>query len=294
MTKTYQLEKTVCNFCGNAESTPFIPKLRVVTCSQCGLVYTNERLPLEALREIYSKDYFENSESHELGYDNYEANRSEIRRTFLKRLKMLEGYLRGGKGNSLDIGCAMGFFVETAQENGWQAEGLDISGFCVKHGNGRGLKLHEATVQEFNAKPESYELITMWDYIEHSPTPKEDLKKVFGLLKRGGVIALATPDIASLPAKIFKENWMGFKEHEHLFYFSGKILKKTLKELGFEIVREQYAGKYVSAEFFARRLGLYFPRISKFLGFLINKKILPNFHFYCNPFDITLIVARKN
>ena len=293
MTKTYQLEKVVCNFCGSADSKPFIPRLRVVRCKGCGLVHTNERLPLEALREIYSKDYFTSAVSKDLGYDDYEANRVEIKRTFIKRLQMLERIRNGVKGNTIDVGCAMGFFVDTAQQSGWQAEGIDISGYCVNYGKSQGLKLSESTVQELNGLPESYDLITMWDYIEHSPTPKEDLKKAFQLLKKNGVLALATPDIASLPAKIFKENWMGFKEHEHLFYFSGKVLKKALKEIGFEIVREQYVGKYVSLEFFARRIGLYFPVISKWLRFLIKKNWISNFQFYCNPWDITLIVARK-
>lgn len=257
------------------------------------MIYTNERLPQEALKEIYSKDYFQSPASKELGYDDYELTRPEIRRTFIKRLKMLEKYLRGAKGRALDVGCAMGFFVETAQENDWQPEGIDISGFCVKYGKMRGLNLYESTLREFNGRSENYDLITMWDYIEHSPTPMNDLKKTYAMLKPGGVLALATPDIASWPAKIFKENWMGFKEHEHLYYFSGSVLKRMLVSQGFEILREQYAGKYVSLEFFARRLGLYFPQISKWLRFLLSKNWLPNFYFYCNPFDITLIVARK-
>lgn len=290
---TLTLEKVACDFCGKQESKSFMPSLRLVQCVGCGLIYAGERLSREALRHIYSKDYFMSHESSELGYDDYGANRSDIRKTFLKRLTQIEKLRDGMKGRTLDVGCAMGFFTEIARENGWDAEGIDISEFCANHAMSQGLKVSRATLQEWNASPESLNLITMWDYIEHSPTPRADLEKSFKLLAKGGVLALATPDISSWPAQIFKKNWMGFKDHEHLYYFSSEILCRNLKSIGFQIIKTEYAGKYVSLEFFARRLGLYFPAISKVLQFLIKKKWIPNFNFYCNPFDITLIIAKK-
>ncbi len=287
-------EKAVCNFCGSGESKPFIPEFRIVQCMGCGLVYTNDIPTLEALREIYSREYFISAVSKELGYDDYAATREEIKRTFLKRLKMLENLRRKKpKGWALDVGCAMGFFVETARENGWRAEGIDISSYCVEHGNSQGLKLYESTLQDYEAQDGSFDLITMWDYIEHSPDPRRDLAKAFQLLKKNGLLAVTAPDISSLPARVFKENWMGFKQREHLFYFSRNILKDMLRQIGFEVVCGRHAGKHVSLEFFARRLGLYFPGVSRILRFAIGKGRLANFQFYCNPFDITLLVARK-
>ncbi len=287
-------EKVHCNYCHSGESSEYMKSLRLVKCAGCGLIYMNERLPIEALRDIYSQDYFKSPGSYEIGYDDYQSNRAEIRKTFIKRLETLEKLHGGKRGKSLDVGCAMGFFVETAKEKGWQAEGVDISEYCAEYAKSQGLKVTASILKDFQCEPETFDLVTMWDYIEHSTTPMDDLKKAFQLLKKGGLLALATPDISSIPAKVFKANWMGFKEHEHLFYFSTEILKKMLQSAGFEILKTGYAGKYVTMEFFARRLGLYFPRISKWLRFLIKKNWIPNFDFYCNPWDITLIYARKS
>lgn len=288
-----QFETVACDFCGKLDSVPFLLALRLVRCLGCGLIYAGQRLPLEVLRGIYSKEYFVSHESSELGYDNYGEARDEIRRTFQRRLERLEKLRGGRKGRALDVGCAMGFFVEMAKENGWQAQGIDISEFCVSHAKSQGLAVEVSTLSEWKAPGGSLDLITMWDYIEHSPNPSEDLEKSYELLSPGGILALATPDVSSIPAKIFKQNWMGFKDHEHLYYFSSKILAKRLKAIGFEIAKRRFAGKYVSLEFFARRLELYFSPVSKLILAMIQKKWIPNAEFYCNPMDITLIVARK-
>ena len=76
-----------------------------------------------------------------------------------------------------------------------------------------GLQAYEAFQKEI------YDVITMWDYIEHSPVPMNDIKESFALLKPGGLLVLATPDISSWPAKVFKKKWMVYKDHEHLYYF---------------------------------------------------------------------------
>lgn len=290
----FTFERVICDFCGSDRSEPIPAPVPAVRClgPGCGVIYLKERLSAESLREYYSRTYFESSTSSDHGYDNYLADRPSIRKTFQKRLKLIESFY-SQKGSILDVGCAMAFFVEVAQQNGWTSRGIDISEFCVNYAQALRLNVQLSTLEQFEASNESVDVITMWDYIEHSTHPRRDLEKAYRLIKKGGLLVLATPDITSLPAKIFNKNWMGFKEHEHLYYFSGEFLKRKLQSMGFQVLKSQYAGKYISPEFFARRLGLYFPRISKWLRFLIRKKWIPDWSFYCNPRDIVLIIARK-
>src|SRR5205085_2132439 len=91
-------------------------------------------------------------------------------------------------------------------------------------------------------------------------------------LKPGGILAITTPDFNSMTRKIFKEKWMGFKEPEHLFYFTRENLISLLKSRGFKILKVGHEGKYVSLEFFALRLRQYSDFLGKMMGNLCKAK----------------------
>ncbi len=281
-----------CDFCGTLEAEPLIQELKVVSCTGCGVAHLEERLPDSALQQFYSEHYFNSDSSGEKGYCDYLRDKPLIKRTFHKRLKEIEKFIPS-KGKALDIGCALGFFIEVARERGWSAEGLDISEYCIDHIKSEGFKGHLGLFQNLQSEENHYDLITMWDYIEHSTTPKQDIEKAYSLLKKDGILIMATPDFSSLPAKLFGNKWMGFKDHEHLYYFSKKDLNQCVESLGFELISNKFAGKYISFEFFANRLGLYFPLLSKFIDGFFKLTRLSNVKFYCNPWDIQLVIAKK-
>ena len=113
------------------------------------------------------------------------------------------------------------------------------------------------------------------------------------LLKTGGLLALTTPDISSLPARISRSRWMGIKQREHLFYFSRDTIRRLLDKYRFETVRLEHVGKYIDGRFFSKRLGLYsrglehlFERLTELFG--VRDKI-----FYVNPYDIMLVYGMK-
>lgn len=298
MTVKLMVEKEFvdCLLCGAGKAFKIIyPALPgVVRCESCGLVYANPRLKKEALGNFYSKEYFESHSSETMGYDNYVSDKELVEKTFRRRLIKMEKKWAAGRGRVLDVGCATGFFLSIAGEMGWEPSGVEISEYCCQYARENfGLELIRGFFKEADSLKPGFRLITMWDYIEHSFTPDEDLRKAYELLAPGGILALATPDFGSLPAKIFKENWMGFKEHEHLYYFTKENLAGLLRKEGFRVLSTSHIGKYISPHFFARRLSGY----SKFLGMLADKVVSwPVFKgrsFYCDPFDIIYFVAQR-
>lgn len=283
-----------CLLCGSQRHETYLRALPgVVKCSDCALVYANPRLKKEALADFYSKEYFESHSSEKMGYDNYVSDKELVEKTFQRRLANIEKKWSRGKGRVLDVGCATGFFLTIARERGWEPNGVEISGYCCEYALREfNLKIQQGFFKELPMQA-GFKLVTMWDYIEHSFTPDEDIRKAWELLEPGGLLALATPDAASLPAKFFKENWMGFKEHEHLYYFTAQNLTGLLKKTGFEILSTSYTGKYISPVFFARRLAGYFKFLGGAASGLASGAIFKNANFYCNPFDIVYVVARK-
>jgi 2-polyprenyl-3-methyl-5-hydroxy-6-metoxy-1,4-benzoquinol methylase len=282
--------------CGTTGNHPYLRKLPgVVQCDACGLVYANPRFKKKALEDFYSKEYFESNASGLMGYDNYLSDEHLVNKTFARRLEEIERKWVPEKGKILDVGCATGFFLRVARERGWKTEGVELSRFCCDYAASKlDLQLHQGFFTEIEGLTSDYGLITMWDYIEHSLQPLGDIERAHALLKPGGVLALATPDVGSVPAKIFKERWMGFKEHEHLYYFTKENLKGLLEKTGFQVVEARYTGKFISLSFFTKRLIPY----SKVLGYVLQQiQKLPGFkklEFYCNPFDIVYLIAKKH
>jgi 2-polyprenyl-3-methyl-5-hydroxy-6-metoxy-1,4-benzoquinol methylase len=284
-----------CNLCGSEAQQPFCPEngLGLVQCTQCGLVYVSPRPDPHELYALYGETYFHNNESGVVGYTNYLKDEDNIRQTFAGRLKWLERFIQPGK--VFDVGCAAGFFLDEAKQRGWQVQGLDVSGFAVEYVKDRfGFDARQGSLTELDYPTGSYDLLTMWDVIEHVPDPKAYIQRAADLLRKGGVFALATPDVDSIPAKLTGKRWVGYKlSEEHVYYFSVRTLSQFLNEAGFEVVDVRHVGKYVTLRLFLNRLGMYSPLIAGLLSLAERAFKLSERSLYVNPFDIVAITARK-
>ncbi len=284
-----------CNLCGSDDRQPYCPEngLGLVQCRQCGFVYVSPRPVAEELYALYGETYFHNNESSVVGYTDYIRDEPNIRRTAQRRLKHLEQFVQPGR--LLDVGCATGFFLDEARKRGWQVEGLDVSSFGVEYAQSNfGLTAHHGTLTELPFEAGAYDLVTMWDVIEHVPDPTAYVRRAAELLRPGGVITLATPDVESLPARLAGRRWVGYKlSEEHIYYFSVQTLSKLLADAGFEVVNVRHIGKYVPLSLFRDRLGMYFPWLAKALQVGEKALGLSEWALYINPFDIMQVTAKK-
>lgn len=288
------LEIVSCPICFSKKNKKLYPKKykRIVKCANCGLIYTNPRLKKKYLKHLYSEDYFRNNKSAHFGYENYLGDENKILTTFNSRIEDIEENV--AKGRLLDVGCATGFFMKAAKDRGWVVEGNEISKFASDYAK----KNYKFSIfnEDFLNLPVpkiKYDLITMWDVIEHFYDPISAVKKASNLLNPDGMLVISTPDVNSIPAKITKDKWIGYKlSDEHLTYFSSKTISALLKSGGFEIVKKKHIGKHVSIPMIADRASIYNNK----LGYLIRKTqfFFPKKYFlYVNPFDIMCIYAKK-
>jgi len=284
-----------CNVCGSSEQRPFCPEngLGLVQCAHCGLVYVSPRPDPNELYALYGETYFHNDESGVVGYTNYLRDEANIRKTFAGRLKWLERFVQPGR--LLDVGCAAGFFLDEAHQRGWQVEGLDVSTFAVKYARERfGYDVRHGSLTHLDYPEGAYDLVTMWDVIEHVPDPMAYLRKTAALLRSGGVFSLATPDVDSLPARLTGARWVGYKlSEEHVYYFSVRMLRRMLDEAGFDVIDTRHVGKYVTLRLFLNRLGMYSPLLAKSLELAERAFRLSEWSLYINPLDIVAVTARR-
>ena len=255
--------ETACNVCGSVKRHSFNEAggLGLVQCPECGFVYVYPKPEATELKALYGETYFRNDQSSVVGYSDYISDEVNIRRTARRRIKALSRYIPSGK--LLDVGCAMGFFLDEAKTLGWQVSGIDVSGFGVNYARSHfGLDVFHGELTELAVAEASFDLITMWDVIEHVSDPSAYIRQAAKLLRPGGCLSLSTPDVESLPAKIYGKRWVGYKlSTEHVSYFSLRTLKRLLEEEGFELVSSGHVGETCPGTTIPRSLVPLFPTV---------------------------------
>ena len=288
-----------CNLCGadSARKSMKIDGFWVVRCSRCGLAYVNPRLREGALHRIYNKEYYSNtafkgSKATFYGYGEYIKDEKDIKATFRRRLDSIGKFSKAG--NLLDIGCAVGFFLETAQERGWKAQGLELSRFAYRYAKRRKLQVINKTLEQARFREGTFDAVSIFDVIEHLPNPKGTLKEINRVLRKGGIIAVTTPNIGSLVARILGKRWEEVRRvREHIYFFSEETLRKMLESAGFEVVKVESAGRYFSVHSAIERGKLYSKPLFSFLGIFADAFSARNKKIYVDPHYKMTIYARK-
>ena len=168
-------------------------------------------------------------------YENYIGMEKELKTVFRRRLRKIEKYKNGGR--LLDIGCAAGFFLEVAEEKGWDVFGVELSEYASNYARERGLNIFTGDVTATKFPDEYFDVITLWAVISNLQNPYNNLIEAYRILKKKGLIVIQTGNIDSIFAKLQGINWGILTPGGHLYYFSPKTLRKMLELTGFEIVK---------------------------------------------------------
>lgn len=206
----------------------------LMQCSCCGLVHVGNPPSADHLERIYS---FE-SGYHTRFRDEQVAFETEIQAA-RHNLRLVEKYK--GHGRLLDIGCSAGFFLRAARDKGWETAGVELSNDTADIARTRyGLDVVTGRLTDGTFAPRSFDVITMWDVIEHLENPCETLKMVRKILKDDGILAVTTPNIDGLFPRIsfkvarFTGYWPHPEPPAHLFQFSKKTFDRLLATTGFQ------------------------------------------------------------
>ena len=253
-----------CILCGGSEtrlaymgrdrlgvaSEPF----SIVRCQQCGLLFLNPRPTKEEIGSYYP--YSEYKDEFAPAIDDEPSLLRRLNRLYHteKMCRSLERVKVGGR--LLDVGCATGNFLDRMRRRGnWQVWGVEVNEEAARYAQERfGLDVFIGELCEA-AYPASYfDVVTLWNVLEHLHDPLDTLKEINRVLKDDGVLILSVPNSDSFDAKIFGDYWIGLDPPRHLYTFSIKTLKALLAKAGFKTIETRFIiGSYHS---FTASLGL--------------------------------------
>ena len=160
------------------------------------------------------------------------------RRTFKRRLRgVLQKTHYNAKGKRLlDVGCAGGAFPSAARDAGFQAQGIEPSRWlCDYARNTYGLEIRQGILQRGIYPDASFDVVSLWDVIEHVAEPSEMLAIIRQLLSRGGYLWVNFPDIGSVTARLLSWRWP-FWLSVHLHYYTRQTMRRQLEQAGFEVL----------------------------------------------------------
>ena len=185
-------------------------------CRSCGFAQVHPRVPSDVVLRLYNlgSEQMWSQESRDVAFRVREVN------------------LRAPGRRILDIGCFTGRFLDLFDDSWlkfgiepipWAADGCRKSGICIV----------ADTVEEWDPKPHSFDVVTMWDVVEHLDDVEAALRKSWTALVPGGLLAFETGNIASWFARAMGPDWWYVALPEHRSFLSPQSAKVLLDHCGF-------------------------------------------------------------
>ena len=138
----------------------------------------------------------------------------------------------------LDVGCSTGALLVVAGRLGFIAEGVEPAPLAVKSARDSGLIVHQGTLEEINFLSDTFDVVTMFEVIEHVKNPFFLVKECHRILKSGGLLVLGTANTDSWTVKIQKSRWEYFnisKHGGHVSFFNRNSIRILADRCGFKV-----------------------------------------------------------
>lgn len=282
--KNYKFEKIKCYQCGADNTSDFLigeedltakeGQFNYVKCKECGLVYQNPRIHVDQIKDFYDSEYIAHRKKKDWGVLTplYEWAMNKHDRD---KEKIIKRYVKLNKDSRvLDIGCAVGTFLQYLRKKyHCFISGVDFKE-DLEYPDFDKIDFHCGLFYEQeNLQENSYDLITMWHFLEHDYDPKKTLAKAKTLVKDSGRIIIEVPRLDSVTFKLFKEKWPGVQAPQHTIMFDKEHFIKICESEG--LVVEKYLPYGAFPSYFYIFAGAYFKTIGK--GLDLDKIVAPYF-----------------
>lgn len=255
----------------------------IVRCRQCGLVYANPRD--KDISAIYCT----------VGEDNYyffsREDRLATSENDYNHLEEVASQQVIKRGKILDVGCSYGFFMDVAKNHGWDVYGCELSKKQSSFARQRHINVFNQELKFCPFEKDYFDVITLFDVIEHLASPSSFLMEAKSFLKPGGLLVVCTPDLSSFPARLMGRYWLNFVRM-HLYYFTPKTISRLFVKSGFQVLKitrhRRIIKLGVAVEWMKKYPWLYRP-----LKFFLDNPLLKRVRVSCGLSGNMTVYAKK-
>jgi len=250
-----ELETVNCLLCG-ASQRQVLYRLRdwacelpgdfqLVVCETCGFVYQSPRPTQTTIGQYYPEDYQPFWRTIDAEPNRW--RRWLRRRQWRTRCQQVSN-LRPG-GHLLDVGASTGVFLNEMRLYGdWTLAGVELNDKAAQYARQTfGLEIFVGQIEDAPWKPGTFDVITLWDVLEHLPQPVSALRKIRELLTADGYLIFSVPNGNSLDARLFGQYWIGLDAPRHMSVFTLESLRRLLQKTGYALEAAYcYYGRYTT------------------------------------------------
>lgn len=216
----------------------------IYRCADCGLVFQDQKLAGQEIGDLIRAEKYLDEQIGLL-------NIAEKHLQFDQLIGIMRQYTSLEGKSVLDAGANTGVFLDRIRSSCGAVSGVEPSNEAAENARAHyGLNVQSALISEAVLAPNSVDVITMWDVIEHLYDPVQDLRALHAALRPEGYIFISTHDIESRFARWCGRHYLMLM-YQHFFHFSPKTLGRMMRDAGYEIEGVAYFRKSWSLAYIA-------------------------------------------
>lgn len=234
------LDQFVCPLCNSKKGDDFLAykNYHLVDCSKCGLVSPNVDFSKLDNQDVYDDPAYIKDTTREV-LDTYDYRKKTLAperfNYILEKTKIQKNKIK-----LLDVGCGPGYLLSYLKDKGIKYKGLELADFLVKICKQKKLNVEKADLS--NEPDHNYNVITLFDVLEHLSEPASLFKILNKKLTRNGFVLAYTPNIHSLSFLLMKEKQNNLYPFQHICFFDKQSLDYLAKKTGFKVHSIDYYG----------------------------------------------------
>jgi len=202
---------------------------KVVICTRCGLGRFYPMPCPDRLRALYPDEYY-----GEPGQKFHPLIEWLVRAVGERHISFLSRELAAG-ARILDVGCGRGVTLGALAEQGFTVHGFEISAEAARGADPRVEIRIAQNLKEAEYRASSFDQVIIWHVLEHLDDPAGTLREAHRLLKPGGRLIVAVPNLSSLQARCSGAAWFHLDLPRHVYHFPLPALRELLTLTGFQV-----------------------------------------------------------
>jgi len=164
--------------------------------------------------------------------DAYRSRQQYFEKRYRRQLTDIQKFKAAGR--LLDIGCNIGMFLSEAAKAGYAVAGVELNRECADYARSNsGHEVYSDYLENIAFPSESFDIVTMYDVLEHIPVMASILAEVKRILRPDGLLVIQSPNLDSLMADLTGSFWSWLSPPDHLFHFTPGALASLLEQSGF-------------------------------------------------------------
>lgn len=227
---------STCVLCNSTRAVPYAKDVRdyitnlpftVVRCSECGLVFTTPQP--DQMDVFYPQQY------RRFGW----VAGTVLQFLYARKARAWVQTL-GVRGRALEIGSGAGWMLRALRRAGWRVVGNEraIHG-SVSTLPREGIPVFVGGLEAIRPVPQ-FDLIILFQVLEHLKDPISVLRHCARLLVPGGTLVVAVPNLDSWQARLCGPFWFHLDVPRHLFHFTPASLARALDQAGLQVTSIGY------------------------------------------------------